>query len=104
MLFHITATHTADNCPGYNMEPIPEVLKGLQARNSIAKKQKVKLLGMWSAAPEHTFFMVIEAENLHDVDMFCTLSAPFKQDYNVTPVITAEELIKLGKDYLAQTG
>jgi len=51
MLIHVTATHSEDNCPGYNMELIPSVLKGLEAREDIAKRRNVKLLGLWSAAP-----------------------------------------------------
>jgi hypothetical protein len=54
MLFHVTATHSEDNCPGYNAELIPAVLKGLEKREAIAKRRKVKLVGFWSAAPEHT--------------------------------------------------
>lgn len=104
MLFHITATHTAEDCPGYNMEMIPDVLKGLESREEIAKKQKVKIMGMWSAAPEHVFYILLEAGNLHDIDLFCTQSAPFKQSYNVTPVITADELVQLAKDMMAQAG
>lgn len=102
MLFYVTATHSDDNCPGYNLETIPEVLKGLEAREEIAKRHKVKLVGMWSAAPEHTFYMLLEANNLHDIDLFSTQSAPFKQTYRVTPVITADELVQLAKDMMAQ--
>ena len=29
MLFHITSTHTEDNCPGYHTEKIPAVLEAL---------------------------------------------------------------------------
>ncbi len=102
MLVHVTATHSEDNCPGYNLELIPNVVKGLEAREQIAKKYGVKLLGFWSAAPEHTFYLLLESNSLHDVDMFVTESAPFKQQYRVTPVITAEELVKLGKEMAAR--
>ena len=40
MLIHVTATHSEDNCPGYNMELIPTVLKGLEAREEIARLAK----------------------------------------------------------------
>jgi len=102
MLFHVTATHSDDNCPGYNLETIPEVLKGLEGREAIAREQSVKIVGMWSAAPEHTFYMLLDASNLHDIDQFCTQSAPFKQSYRVTPVITADELVDLAKEMMAR--
>ena len=31
MLFHITATHTEDNCPGYNRELMPPMLDAIEA-------------------------------------------------------------------------
>jgi Domain of unknown function (DUF3303) len=102
MLFHITATHSEDNCPGYNMEIIPDVLKGLERREEIAREQNVKIIGMWSAAPEHVFYMVVEANSVHDIDQFVTQSAPFKQDYRVSPVLTADELAALGREMMAQ--
>jgi hypothetical protein len=102
MLIHVTATHSEDNCPGYNMELIPTVLKGLEAREEIARKYGVKLLGFWSAAPDHTFFVLLDANSSHDVDMFLTEATPFKQAYKLTPVITADELVKLAKEMMAR--
>ena len=35
MLFHVTATHTPDDCPGYNRDKLPELLeasKGMPAK------------------------------------------------------------------------
>ena len=102
MLIHVTATHSEDNCPGYNMELIPSVLKGLEAREEIAKRRNVKLLGLWSAAPEHVFYMLVEANSSHDVDLFVTEASPFKQAYKLTPVITGDELVKLAKEMMAR--
>ena len=102
MLIHVTATHSEDNCPGYNMELIPTVLKGLEAREAIAKKYGVKLLGLWSAAPEHTFYLLVDANSSHDVDLFVTEAAPFKQGFRLTPVITGDELIRLAKEMMAR--
>ena len=102
MLIHVTATHSEDNCPGYNMELIPTVLKGLEAREQIAKKYGVKLLGLWSGAPDHVFYYLVEANSAHDVDMFATEAAPFKQAYKLTPVITADELVNLAKEMMAR--
>jgi hypothetical protein len=102
MLIHVTATHSADNCPGYNLELIPNVVKGLKAREKIAKKYGVKLLGLWSSAPGHTFYYMVEAASSHDVDLFVNEAVPFKQEYTLTPVISAEELVKLGQELAAR--
>ena len=102
MLIHVTATHSEDNCPGYNMELIPTVLKGLEAREEIARKHGVKLLGLWSGAPDHIFYILVDANSSHDVDMFLTEAAPFKQAFRLKPVITGEELVKLAKEMMAR--
>ncbi|MBI1886752.1 MAG: hypothetical protein HYS09_10655 [Chloroflexi bacterium] len=102
MLIHVTATHSEDNCPGYNTELIPEVMKGLEAREEIARRRNIKLLGLWSAAPDHTFYALLEANSLFDIDLFFEDVTPFKQGFKVTPVITADELVKLGKELMAQ--
>lgn len=102
MLVHVTANHTEDNCPGYNVEQIPTVLKGLEAREEIAKKHNVKLLGFWSGAPDHVFYILVEADSSHNIDLFMTESTPFKQSYRLTPVITADELVTLAKEMMAQ--
>jgi len=102
MLIHVTAEHTEDNCPGYNLELIPDVLKGLEAREEIAKRNNVKLLGVWSGAPDHVFYWLVDANSAHDVDMLMTEATPFKQSFDLTPVMTGDELVNLGKEMLAQ--
>jgi hypothetical protein len=102
MLIHVTAEHSEDNCPGYNHELIPGVLKGLEAREEIARRYNVKIVGFWSGAPDHVFYWLVEANSAHDVDMLMTESTPFKQSFDLTPVITGDELVNLGKEILAQ--
>jgi len=102
MLIHVTATHSEDNCPGYNMELIPTVLKGLEAREELARKYGVKLLGFWSGAPDHVFYILVDANSSHDVDLFVNEATPFKQAYKLTPVIMADELVKLAKEMMAR--
>lgn len=101
MLFHITATHSEDNCPGYNLELIPGVLKGLEAREEVARRNNIKIVGLWSGAPDHVFYLVLEGNRTHDIDQFLTEATPFKQAYRLTPVMTADELAELGKAMMA---
>ena len=102
MLIHVTATHSEDNCPGYNTKLIRAVAGAIEKREAIAKKHKVKLLGFWSGAPDHVFFMMLEADSPHAIDLFLTEATPFKQAYKLTPVITADELVKLGRELAAR--
>src|SRR3989337_1076725 len=50
MLILATLTHSEDNCPGFNQEIMPNVIKGLEAREQIARKHGVKLHGLWDGA------------------------------------------------------
>ena len=102
MLILATLTHSEDNCPGFNHEIMPSVIKGLESREEIAKKHGVKLRGLWSGAPDHVFFVLVEADSSLAIDLFLTEAAPFKQACKLTPVITAEELVKLGKEMMAR--
>jgi len=102
MLFHITSTHSEDNCPGYHTEKIPAVMEGLSKREEIAKRHNVKIHWLLSAAPDHTFYALVEAQSSIDIDLFITEAAPFPQAHKVTPVITAEELMELGRQLMAQ--
>ncbi len=36
MLFHVTATHTVDDCPGYHHEKMPAILEGAENNYSLA--------------------------------------------------------------------
>ena len=45
MLFHITATHTTENCPGYHRERMPEVIAAMENLETLAKE-----LDCWQSA------------------------------------------------------
>ncbi len=42
MLFHITMTHTVEDCPGYNREKMPEVMAAFEKREALAKELNIK--------------------------------------------------------------
>jgi len=102
MLILATLTHNEDNCPGFNPEIMPNVVKGLEAREELAKKHGVKLHGLWSGAPDHVFFVLVEADSPMAIDLFLTEAAPFKQACKLTPVMPAEDLVKLAKEMMAR--
>ena len=102
MLFHVTMTHTEDNCPGYNKEMIPQVLEGLEQREEIAKRRGVKLHFLVNGAPEHTFFALLEADSLASVDLFLFEALPFKQAFQVRAVNPVEDLVRIAKEMAAQ--
>ena len=53
MLFHLTATHTVDNCPAYNRERMPAVVEAIEASEVRAKELGIKVHFMVNASPKH---------------------------------------------------
>lgn len=102
MLILVTATHTEDNCPSYNPELVARLLPALEKREEIAKRHHVQLLGFWSAAPDHVRYILLEADSSLDVDLFLSEVAPFRQAFRLTPLMTADELVELGKAAMAR--
>jgi hypothetical protein len=97
MLFHITSTHTEENCPGYDQERMPAVREAFARRDEIAQLHNVKLHWFLSTAPDHTFYTLVEAQQQTDVDLFIRTLLPFPHKNTVTPVITADELDELAR-------
>ena len=63
MLFHITATHTADNCPGYNRELMPAPVEAIENSDALASELGIKVHFMVNAAPEHVIYALVETED-----------------------------------------
>ena len=92
MLFHLTMTHTAEDCPGYNMEKMPEIISSAENMEKTAEELNVRMLFYVEGAPEHVSFALIEAENLSQVIGFVS-AIPFRQDFKVTAVTHLKDLI-----------
>jgi hypothetical protein len=92
VLFHVTMTHTPENCP---VElPAPEQKKffaKLEKMQQVAKKTKVKILFMVTGVG-HTIYALIEADNFNSINLFFSVMG-FKQDYNVEPVGDIQDVI-----------
>jgi len=71
MLFHITATHTEDNCPGYNRELMPPMLDAIEASGDLAKELGLNILFMVSAAPKHASYILMETEDSSKIGALC---------------------------------
>lgn len=96
MLFHITMTHTAEDCPGYNPDKMPEIISSAENMDKIAEDLNAKVLFYVEGAPEHVSFALIEAESLTSVIGFAN-QIPFRQDFKVTAVTHLKDLIAFVK-------
>ncbi len=93
MLFHITATHSVDDCPGYNQDRLPELAAAMSKMPARAKELHVKPLFLVNAAPEHVSYSLVEAEDPYSIALLLT-DIPFKQDFKVTAVEYTETIMR----------
>ncbi len=101
MLFHVTMTHTPDNCPGYNRETLPNFVAGTDKLEGIAAELNVKVHFLLWAAPEHVAFALLEADSLGAIGQFVN-AIPIRQEYRVTPVEHLQQVTETAKAILAR--
>ncbi len=58
MLFVVTHEHTPELCPSDDPTPAHKL-----ADESHIKESGVEVIGAWVAPPEHTFYLVLEADD-----------------------------------------
>ena len=51
MLFHMTATHTEDNCPGYNPELMPAMVEAIEKSDAVAGDLGIKVHFLVNGSP-----------------------------------------------------
>ena len=85
MLFHVTMTHTEDNCPIYHREKMSGVLEAQENLEQLGRELNVKLHYFTWCAPEHIAFVLLEADALSAVSQF-VFSIPMPQKIKIVPV------------------
>ena len=103
MLFHVTATHTEENCPGYHRERIPAILEAAGKIGELEKKFNVKVKLILNAAPEHDFFIILEADSPFGLAQFILEAIPIPSSFKVTAVQTLEETLEMAKAMAARS-
>jgi hypothetical protein len=101
MLFHVTMTHTEDNCPGYHMDKMPELVQFGDKLSGLAAELKVKIHFVLWGAPEHVAFALLEADNLAAVARIVN-AIPILQSFKVTPVQNLQDTLTMAKAMMAQ--
>ena len=100
MLFHVTATHTVDNCPAYNLEQMPAVVKAIETSEARAKELGIKLHFVVNASPKHVIYALLEAKDIAAVAMWVN-SFPIKQDCDINPVQTQADFATMAGELAA---
>lgn len=101
MLFHVTMTHTADNCPAYHTEKMPGLLASLARLDEVGKEANVKTHSLVWGAPDHVAYAVLEAESVSALARYLS-SIAIVQDFTITPVQDVSDLVEFGKTTMAR--
>ncbi len=87
-LYGIYGEHTIDDCPIINKES-RRVMLDLKTDN-----ERIKFIGMYHSALEHTFLWVVEAEEPHTIQRFLMESSVARFNHaKIVPLSTFESLV-----------
>ncbi len=103
MLFHVTMTHTEDNCPAYDAAAMAEFIAAADTLDAKATALGVHVHHILWGAPEHVAYALVEADNIGAVARF-VFAFPFRQDFKVTPVQHVQSLVATAKAIVADRG
>ncbi|MFQ6010967.1 MAG: DUF3303 domain-containing protein [Nitrososphaerales archaeon] len=101
MLFHVTMTHSPDNCPGHKKDLMPAALASLDKLKGLETELAIKVHYFLWGAPEHVAFALIEAESPDKLARY-VMSVDIPQDYKVVPVQHMDEVITMAKAMIGQ--
>lgn len=94
MLLFVAATHTENNCPGYNKANIPMAIEAYGKRKSLEKKYHVKIHFALSGAPAHVYYFLLETEKMDELDRFLWELIIIPSSFQITPVQDLETFIE----------
>lgn len=86
MLFHVTATHTPDDCPIFNADVRDTARQSAEQAASQAKELGVTIHVAVTGAPEHVVYFLLESDSFEPVATFLAQNSVFPQDFTITPV------------------
>lgn len=96
MLFHVTMTHTEDNCAMYHREMMPGVLEAFENLEALGKELNVKLHYFTWCAPDHVAFVLLEADALSAISRYL-FSIPMPQKITIVPVEHLHDTIAMAR-------
>jgi hypothetical protein len=94
MLFHVTATHTAEHCAAYDLDAQKKVIEAWGNMDKLGKEVGVRVKYWALDAPAHTVFILLEAEDTKGMSKFL-LSSPMRQTFDVRPVLSSKDMTQI---------
>lgn len=96
MLFHVTMTHTVDDCVLYHRETLPDVLQAFENFEALGKELNVKLHYFTMCGPAHVAYVLLEADNLSAISR-CVFSIPMPAQIDIVPVEHLHDTIAMAR-------
>lgn len=96
MLFHVTMTHTPENCPvQFSASEKKKFLANAEKMQKVAKGMKINI-HFFVSGVGHKMYALIEAESFDAMNMFFG-GMGIKQDYQIEPVGNVKDVINAFK-------
>jgi muconolactone delta-isomerase len=86
MLFHVTATHNADDCPIFNPDKRDAARQAAEGMANQAQEMGVTVHFSVTGAPEHVVYSLLEADKFETIASLLAKASVFPQDFRITPV------------------
>ena len=96
MLFHITMTHSEDNCPAYNRDKMPEVLNAFENLGNMGEELGVKLQSFVWTPTDHVAYILAEADTLGALNRYL-FSIPIPSHTRVVPVEPLADTVTMAR-------
>jgi len=94
-------THTADNCPAYHTEKMPDLLAAFEKLDEVGKQLNVQAHALLWGAPDHVAYAVLEADSLGAIGRYLN-SIPIVQEFKITPVQNLSDVVEFAKAAMAR--
>ena len=101
MLFHVTMTHTVENCAVYHSEMMPGVFEAFENLEALGKELNIKLHSFVWCPPDHVAYVLLEADSLDAVSGY-VFSIPILQDTKVVPVEHIQDTVAMARAMMEQ--
>ncbi len=96
MLFHVTMTHTEENCAIYHREIMPDVLESFENLEALGKELNVKLHYFTWCGPAHVAYVLLEADDLSAISRY-VFSIPMPAKIDIVPVEHLQDTIAMAR-------
>jgi len=96
MLYMVVSTHGPEVCPMSNPEAAKKMRYAMEHMNDVTKKLNIKVNGSWVDAPAHVIYMLVDANNAHDISrMAMELRLMEWNTVTINPVLPMAEVAKM---------